>query len=117
MANKGKLTLSKLEAITKNTSMGICGMREAMARAVAVGGGRVQRCFLTVSRDVKLDEVLEVLDVRRQSLDLVIAQPKLAKPVETEEILQKYEGLTDNEQIRKLFNNEDSFLQGIIGML
>ena len=81
-------------------------------------GGRGQSwCFLTVPGDVELDEVLEVLDVRRQPLYLVIAQTKLAKPVETEEILQKYEGLTDNEQIRKLFNNEDSFLQGIIGML
>ena len=41
-------------------------------------------------------------------MDLVIAQPKFAKPVETEEILKKYEGLTDadtnNDQILNLFN-------------
>ena len=47
-------------------------------------------CFLTVPRDVELDEVLEVLDVRRQPLDLVVAQPKLAKSVQTEEVLQKW---------------------------
>ena len=51
-------------------------------------------CFLTVPRDVELDEVLEVLDVRRQPLDLVVAQPKLAKSVQTEEVLQKWEKLT-----------------------
>ena len=50
-------------------------------------------CFLTVPRDVELDEVLEVLDVRRQPLDLVVAQPKLAKSVQTEEVLQKWEKL------------------------
>ena len=53
-------------------------------------GGRGQSwCFLTVPGDVELDEVLEVLDVRRQPLDLVVAQPKLAKSVQTEEVLQK----------------------------
>ena len=52
-------------------------------RAAAVGGG----CCLTVSRDVELDEVLEVLNIRRQSLDLVVTQPKFAKSVEAEEIL------------------------------
>ena len=50
-------------------------------------------CFLTVPRDVELDEVLEVLDVWRQPLDLVVAQPKLAKSVQTEEVLQKWEKL------------------------
>ena len=52
-----------------------------------VGGA----CCLTVSRDVELDEVLEVLNIRRQSLDLVVTQPKFAKSVEAEEILQEYE--------------------------
>ena len=61
-----------------------------MARTSSEADGG-QRCFLTVPGDVELDEVLEVLDVRRQPLYLVIAQTKLAKPVETEEILQRKE--------------------------
>ena len=77
----------------------------ALLGSVVFQGGLVDEaeCTSTVSRDVELDEVLEVLDVRRQSLDLVVAQPKLAKSVETEEILIWFcisSGTTESEQWR-----------------
>ena len=85
---KGKLTLSKREAIARKI-LGWESQNLLDSRGERSEVGRCKRCCLTVSGDVELDEVLEVLYVRRQSLDLVIAQPKFAKPVETEEILKK----------------------------
>ena len=42
---------------------------------------------LTVSGDVEFDKICQVLDVGRKSLDLIVAQAKLPKTVQSEEIL------------------------------
>jgi len=43
---------------------------------------------LTVAGHVQLDQVFEVLDVRRQPLDFIVAQAEFAKLAEPEKVLQ-----------------------------
>lgn len=45
--------------------------------------------FLTVSRHIQLYEVLEVLDVGRQVMYLIVTQAELPQPLQSEEILKR----------------------------
>ena len=42
----------------------------------------------TVARDIQLDEAVKVLNIRGQTLDLVVAQAQLPQPVQPEETLE-----------------------------
>ena len=43
----------------------------------------------TVARDIQLDEAVKVLNIRGQTLDLVVAQAQLPQPVQPEETLER----------------------------
>ena len=47
---------------------------------------------LTISRHIQLDQVLKVLNVWRQLVNFIVAQPELSQPVQSEEALQIEKG-------------------------
>ena len=44
---------------------------------------------LTVSGDIEFDQIFKVLDIRRQPLDLVVAEAQATQTVEPKEVLKQ----------------------------
>ena len=59
--------------------------------------------LLTVSRHIQLDEVLKVVNFRRQILDFVVAQSEFPQSGQTEEVLG---------QVSQVIGVQEEFLEG-----